>query len=229
MRYADRRIQAQGTIWKIDYSNRIVSSFNQDLGISLDRNVGKVKSWGIDGSIAFRPIPQMSVLALASFIDAELQENVEIGTATTANIPASLIFCGATPAAGVIAPTCAPTAGKMVAETPELQFGGRINYEVGPVEFGIQGKRVGKRFATDVNDVVVKGYTLVDFDARVNISKLGLTTLDRFRNTYFQVNVSNIFDEFYFGNLSTGIRAADAPSFAVGSPRRMMATLNFGL
>ena len=48
VRYTNSRIQAQGTLWKIDYSNRIVSSFNQDLGISLDRNVGKVKSWGVE-------------------------------------------------------------------------------------------------------------------------------------------------------------------------------------
>ena len=42
LRYTTGRIQAQLAGWKIDYSNRIVTSFNQDLGISIDRNVGKV-------------------------------------------------------------------------------------------------------------------------------------------------------------------------------------------
>ncbi len=59
VRYTDNKVQAQGTLWKIDYKNRIVSSFNPDLGISIDSNVGKVKSWGIDGSIAFKPIRQL--------------------------------------------------------------------------------------------------------------------------------------------------------------------------
>ena len=45
--------------------------------------------------------------------------------------------------------TCAPTKGQMVTETPQWQFGGRAQYEIGPVEFGVQAKRVGSRFATD--------------------------------------------------------------------------------
>jgi iron complex outermembrane receptor protein len=222
-RYTNGRVQAQGTVWKIDYSNRIVSSFNQDLGISLDRNVGKVNSWGLDGSVAFKPIPELSLLALASYIDTELQENVEIGSTTAATPPAGLIFCN-----GTSGTTCAPTRGKMVAETPKVQFGGRANLELGAVEFGIQGKRVGSRFATDVNDVKLKGYNLVDLDARLNLSRLGLG-LSGLGQTYLQANVINLFNEFYFGNISTAIRAADNPNFSVGAPRTFSLTLNVGI
>ena len=222
-RYTTRMIQAQATAWKIDYSNRIVSSFNQELGISIDRNVGKVDSWGIDGSIAIRPIRQVSLLALASYIDTKLQENVEIGTlAFGATLPVGTILCGTAPTAtsGPVT-TCAPTAGKMVAETPKFQFGGRANVEVGPVEFGIQAKRVGTRFATDTNDVKLKGYTLVDLDARVSMAQVGL---DR---SYFQLNVQNLLNERYFGNISTQINSAGNPNFSLGSPRSIMGTLNF--
>jgi iron complex outermembrane receptor protein len=230
-RYTTGKVQAQATVWKIDYSNRIVSSFNPDLGISLDRNVGEVKSKGIDGSIAFRPIRQVSLLALASYIKAELQENVEFGSVTfnaktpVTAPPAGLIFCeGAAPTATTpTVATCVPTAGRMVAETPKWQFGGRASAELGPVEFGIQGKRVGTRFATDANDVKVKGYTLVDLDARISAEPIGL------KNTFLQLNVNNVFDTFYFGNISTQINAAGNPNFSVGSPRTFMATLNFGI
>ena len=44
LRYTKSKVQAQATVWKIDYKNRIVTSFNPDLGISIDRNVGKVNS-----------------------------------------------------------------------------------------------------------------------------------------------------------------------------------------
>lgn len=230
-RYTNNRVQAQATLWKIDYSNRIVSSFDPDLGISLDRNVGVVKSKGFDGSIAFRPLRGVSLLALASYIDSKLQDNVQFGRVTfnpTAPVtapPVGLIFCeGAAPtAANPSVTTCVPTAGKMVAETPKWQFGGRGTVQLGPVGLGIQGKRVGARFATDANDVKSKGYTLVDLDARVSAEPVGL------RNTYLQFNVSNVFDTFYFGNISTQINASGNPSFAVGSPRTFMATLNFGL
>jgi iron complex outermembrane receptor protein len=41
-----------------------------------------------------------------------------------------------------------------------------------------------------------------------------------------QLNLQNVFDKFYFGNLSTQIRASDNPNFAVGSPRTFSATLD---
>jgi iron complex outermembrane recepter protein len=223
-RYTTGRIQAQLAGWKINYSNRIVTSFNQDLGISIDRNVGKVNTYGFDGSIAFRPIPPLTLLAIASYIHTELKDNIAIGLSTASALPAGLIFCsGTAPTGTTTAPTCAPTAGKVVAETPKWQFGGRVQYVAGPLEVGLQGKHVGPRFATDVNDVKVKGYNVVDMDARFDLDKLvGL------HQTYVQLNLQNVFDEFYFGNLSTQIRASDNPNFAVGSPRTFSATLNVG-
>jgi iron complex outermembrane recepter protein len=230
-RYTNNRVQAQATIWKIDYKNRIVSSFNPDLGISLDRNVGKVDSWGIDGSVAVRPIKQLSLLALASYIDTELKEDVVMGSQTfnpllpNAGPAAGLIFCDAAPTAGnPIVQTCAPTAGKMVTETPHWQFGGRANVELEAFEFGVQAKWVGSRFATDVNDVKVKGYTTVDLDARVKLGALS----ERLDKTYLQFNVINLFKADYFGNISTQINAGGNPNFAVGSPRTFVGTLNVG-
>jgi iron complex outermembrane receptor protein len=217
VRYTNRQIQAQATGWVINYSNRIVSSFNTDLGISIDRNVGKVKSYGADASLAYSPVEALTLYGFASYIRAELQDNVQIGT-----LPAGVTSCGSstTPAAG---PTiCAPTAGKMVAETPKWTFGGRAQTTLGPVDLGIQAKWVGDRFATDTNDVRVEGYETVDLDARLNLAQWGLD------KTYFQFNVINLFDKRYFGNISTQINAAGNPNFAVGAPRTIMGTLHVG-
>ncbi len=223
-RYTTGRVQAQIAGWKINYQNRIVTSFNQDLGISIDRNVGTVNTYGFDANVAFRPIRPLTVMALASYIHTELQDNIAIGTTTAATPPTGLIFCnGAPTTASPVAATCAPTQGKSVAETPKWQFGGRVEYDVGPFSLGVQGKHVGARFATDVNDVRVKGYNVVDLDAR-----FGLDDWLHTKGTYLQLNLQNVFDEFYFGNLSTQIRASDNPNFAVGSPRTFSATLNVG-
>ena len=222
VRYTTSRIQGQLAAWKIDYSNRIVTSFNQDLGISLDRNVGKVKTWGIDANVSVRPTPRLTLLALASYIKAELKDNIELGTSTAAALPQGLIFCsGTAPTGTTVATTCAPTAGKFVAETPKWQFGGRAEYRVGVVSVGVQGKHVGPRFATDVNDVKVKGYNVVDLDARI-----ALDDIVALKNATLQINAQNIFNTFYFGNLSTQIRASDNPNFAVASPRTISATVD---
>jgi outer membrane receptor protein involved in Fe transport len=44
-----------------------------------------------------------------------------------------------------------------------------------------------------------------------------------------QFNLQNVFNEFYFGNLTTQIRSSDNPNFAVGSPRTYSVSLNVGL
>jgi iron complex outermembrane receptor protein len=70
----------------------------------------------------------------------------------------------------------------------------------------------------------VKGYTIVDLDARANLDSILHT-----KGTYLQLNLQNLFDRFYFGNLSTQINAGGNPNYAVGSPRTFSATLNVGL
>lgn len=253
LRFINAMVQAQATLWKIDYSNRIVTSFDPLTNIAIDRNVGKVKSWGFDGSVGVSPIPQISILGLLSYTNAKLQDDVIVGgvnyvpvmipaTATSNQINATTAppaavgetyYCPGLPASlptasGVyVYNVCADTSGKFVVETPEWQFGGRIELDLKPVTLGIQAKRVGKRFATDVNDVVVKGYTVVDLDGRV-----GLPFIPGNR-TYLQVNVNNLLNERYFGNLSTTInaygRGSSAPRFTPVSGRSVLATINVGM
>ena len=66
VRYRRSNVQAQATAWLINYQNRIVSSFNPDLGLSVDRNVGKVESWGVDASVGWDVIPELSLFALGA-------------------------------------------------------------------------------------------------------------------------------------------------------------------
>ena len=211
VRYRRSNVQAQATAWMINYSNRIVSSFNPDLGISIDRNVGRVDSYGVDASIAWEPIPEISLYGMASYIHAELQENVQVGGAAG-------LDCGSSTTA--VPAGCAPTAGRMVPETPEWTFGGRAQLNLGPFTIGAQAKWVDERFATDVNDIVVDDYTVVDVDVRFDLASIGLP------ESYVQFNASNLFNERYFGNISTQINNAGNPNFSTGSPQTFMLTLN---
>jgi len=226
VRFTRSNVQAQLTGWNINYKNRILTSFDPELGISIDRNVGKVKSHGFEGSVAFKPIEPLTLYAFGSYINAEFAEDVQLGTTLA---PTG----GATIAAGT--PIFAPTKGRMVAETPKWQYGGRVQVELGPVEVGMQGKFVEDRFATDVNDVIVPSYALFDADARFNLRFVGL------ERTYLQLNLINVFDERYIGNISTQINAGQIcpvgatcgsntnnPSFTPGAPRTFLATLNIG-
>ena len=62
-----------------------------------------------------------------------------------------------------------------------------------------------------------------------------------FKKAYLQVNVDNLFNRFYLGNISTQINAGNLcptggtctanganPNFSLGSPRTVRATINVG-
>ena len=83
--------------------------------------------------------------------------------------------------------------------------------------------------------MISPAYTLVDLDARMSLKEWGL------KDTFIQFNVDNLFNEFYFGNLSTQINAGNIcptggtcaanganPNFSLGSPRTFRVTLNVG-
>lgn len=224
VRYTTGRVQAQATAWYIGYQNRIVTSFDQALGISVDRNVGKVKSYGMDANLAFKPVDAVTLYLFGSYNRSKLQQDIEIGTTTAGPVgqPQNITIF-------------APTSGKFVTETPKWTLGGRASVEFGPVSVGTQIKYVSSRFATDVNDVKSPSYTLVDLDARLSLEPYGL------KKTFFQLNVSNLFDKFYFGNISTQINHGNIcpagytcagnganPNFSVGSPRTILGTIQVG-
>ena len=197
LRWTSRTVQAQVTGWAINYENRIVTSFDPELGISVDRNVGKVESRGVDAFVAVQPIPQLVIYGMGSYTDATIQDDLLLGFVGTQGAT----FLATNPTFRTGDAIFAPTAGKQVTETPRWQFGGRVEGQLGPVTLGIQGKYVGDRFATDVNDVRVEDYTLFDLDARLDLSFIGLP------RTFIQLNVQNLFDEFWFGNIGTQVNA----------------------
>jgi iron complex outermembrane recepter protein len=229
VRYTTNRVQAQATVWMTNFKNRIVTSFDQVNSISVDRNIGTVKGKGVDVGIAIRPLDWFTFQGNASYNDSTLRDDIQVGV-----IPA----VGAIPAR----PLLLPTTGKRVVETPKWTLGYRASVEFGPVSAGLQVKYVSDRFATDLNDIKSQSYTTADFDARFELEQFGM------KNSWLQINVTNIFDRFYLANIGTQIAGTtniglvkvpdlaigatipggSAPNFSIGAPRTFSATLRFG-
>jgi iron complex outermembrane recepter protein len=219
VRYTNSRVQAQATLWKVDFKNRIVTSFDQINGISVDRNIGTVKGKGFDVGLAIRPLDFFTFQGNLSYNDTTLRDDIQVSSLITL-----------------------PTRGKQVVEQAKWVFGYRAEVEFGPVSAGLQMKYVGDRFATDLNDIKSEAYSTADFDARFDLEDFGL------KNSFFQINVTNIFDRFYLGNLGTqiagpannglvlvpglaanaAIPGGSAPSFGIGAPRTFTGTLRIG-
>jgi iron complex outermembrane receptor protein len=62
----------------------------------------------------------------------------------------------------------------------------------------LQGKRVGARFSTDLNDERAEPYTVFDLDLNYSFKMRG------FDSVQLQLNVINLTDEDYYGNISSG-------------------------
>lgn len=239
VRYRSGKLQIQTSIWYTSFKNRLASAFDRDLSITVYRNLGKVKKYGIDSSISYQPIPEVSFYGFGSYLKSEIADDIDAGSLCTAgNVTFNQLGCTA---AGQVA--FFQTKGKRESGAPIYTLGGRVEGRLGPVQAGVQVKRTGSRYINDQNIPVfqsvtiggvatpyqvygakVQGYTLVDLDLRLSLEWAGLN-----EKTYFQFNVTNLFDKLFVGGFDGGTTNAGSVPFAqIGAPRTFVGTLVVG-
>jgi len=191
---------ASAAIYYIDYSNRIVSSFDQTLGFSTDRNVGDVKVQGVDLQLGQRFGSAFTLTGSVAYNDSELQDDIP-----TSNPDAPI-----------------ETAGKTLVETPKWMYSARADIEVTDnLQVGLQGKRVDDRYATDLNDEVAPAYTVFDLDIAWSFQFRGI------KGGELRLNVMNLLDEDYLGSISSSTGGGSTAFYWLGAPRTLMGSVKF--
>ena len=244
LRYRSGNIQAQLSGWLTKFQNRLASAYDPELDQNVYRNLGNVDKYGVDGSVSYQPIPELAVYVFGSYLKSEIKNNLAIGE----NADGTAVF--------------AATAGQREGGSPKYSFGGTLRGELGPVELGITGKRTGPRNIFDTGAATYTGtfiptgavpsgtlgttarteifgksapaYWLVNLDASIDLDFAGLN------DTRFQLNVYNLFDQFYVGGFggglaqsatysrTTGVATYGSPGFVqIGAPRTVSGTLTF--
>ena len=244
LRYRSGNIQAQLSGWLTKFQNRSASAYDPELDQNVYRNLGNVDKYGVDGSVSYQPIPELAVYFFGSYLKSEIKNNLAIGE----NADGTAVF--------------AATAGEREGGSPKYSFGGTLRGELGPVELGITGKRTGPRNIFDTGAATYTGtfiptgavpsgtlgttarteifgksapaYWLVNLDASIDLDFAGLN------DTRFQLNVYNLFDQFYVGGFggglaqsatysrTTGVATYGSPGFVqIGAPRTVSGTLTF--
>ncbi|WP_425230621.1 TonB-dependent receptor [Sphingomonas sp.] len=254
LRYTSSRIQASVGPWYTRFQNRLAGAFDNDTQQTIYRNLGRVNKYGVDASIAYRPIREVLFYVYGSYLKSEIKNNVQIGVCSTT----TTVNC-----ATVGQPIYALTAGMRESAAPVYTVGGRVQATLGPIELGGQIKRTGRRYVNDQNlasfactaaplvntlcptaanttatftgtrgfqyqtyGPVASGYTVVDFDARVGLDWTGIGNT----KTYLQLNVVNAFNQYYVGGFSGGATTVfNQPFVQIGSPRAFIVSLNVGL
>lgn len=229
LRYASSNLQASVTGWYSQYKNRLVTAYDID-GNATDTNLGPVKKYGVDASIGYQPIPEVSLYAFGSYINSEIKEDA---TTSSSNCNAARQTAGVCyqVGTGATATYFYNTSGNRERGAAKWLVGGRAQANLGEVQFGAQAKYTGSRYLNDLNfsDLVYgakfKGYTVVDLDLRYSLEKLGLD------KSQIQLNVTNLFDKYYVGSFSGGLDTLPTSTSAFvnfGSPRAISATFIMG-
>lgn len=255
LRYRSSKIQAQVGPWYTRFQNRLASAYDVDTQQTIYRNLGRVDKYGVDGSVAYRPIKDLMFYVYGSYLKSDIKNNVEIGrcptTLTAANTTVNCTVAGA--------PILANTAGQRESGAPVYTFGGRIQGTLGPLELGIQGKRTGPRYLNDQNlpqiqctvalintvcptvanvpttftgtrGIAYEVYpektpAYTIFDLDARVN-MGFINPD-LSKVYFQLNVSNVFNKYYVGGFSGGQTVVTSVPFVqIGSPRAVIGSLN---
>lgn len=148
-RYQGGTVTASAALWYNQYENRIVTSLDQDLGVQVDRNIGKVNMMGVDAELGWRATEDLSLYASASYIESELESGIPGFVATTI--------------------------GKALVETPDWTYAARVQYSFNDfITAAIQGKYVGDRFSNDANTEIAPSYFVADANLIVDLKSLGL-------------------------------------------------------
>ncbi len=161
LRYRRANIQAQISGWYTHFTNRQAQAFDPELQASVFRNLGTVNKWGIDGSIAYEPVRQLTLYAFGSWNKSKIQDNIQVAQLPLVdplNPTGPRKTCDdATLTFAELARGCALTKGNRESGSPKYTYGVSAVGDLGPITLGIEAKRTGPRFIFDNNQAMFRG------------------------------------------------------------------------
>jgi len=237
VRYSTSKVQAALTGWYSKYHNRLVTAYDID-GNGTDTNLGPVEKYGVDASIAYKPIQQIELYLFGSYIKSKIEQDAITSRCSIDSDIELADLCYIDDGVAYLR-----TSGKRERGAPKYLYGGRVQGSFGDFTLGAQVKRTSSRYLNDINGEIqtavdstgatktifpgakFKGYTVVDLDVRYSLASAGL------ENTFVQLNISNLFDQYYVGSFSGGLDTLASSSSAFvnfGSPRAISASFVVG-
>lgn len=205
-RFTNEAWTFSGSVYYIDFKNRIARAYDPVSALSTDFNVGDVTTKGFEVESGYKINPNWSMYGSLSYTSSKMQNDLRTGVSTYE-----------------------ATADKQMPDTPEWLSGLRLSYNSGSWYGNVDAKFTGKNFSTLVNDETVDANTLVNTTVGYRFANTAFL-----KKPSIQFNVSNLFDQNYVRiNSSSGsqftTRAVGAggssPSYYVGAPRFMSITL----
>jgi iron complex outermembrane recepter protein len=197
-----------GSVFLVNFKNRIARSFDTASQTLTDYNVGDATMKGFELESGHKLNRNFALYGSLTYTDSNIKRDLQ----------------NALPPAAAEA-----TAGKQFPDTPKWMAAASLNYSEGPVFASVNAKYTGKAFSTLVNDEAMPSHTVFNLAAGYR-----LPTSTFFKNPLVRLNVSNLFNkEFVRINTPSGssftVRALGAggfaPSYYLSAPRFASVTL----
>ncbi|MFM5930393.1 MAG: TonB-dependent receptor [Novosphingobium sp.] len=267
LRYRSGMIQAQVSAYYNQFHNRSASAYDPEINQTVYRNLGDVKKYGVEALVSAQPVEWLTMGASASYMKSEIKDNIAVGEnadgtpiyALTAGkreagAPTSTIGLWARGTFGPVelGITAKRTGERYIYDTNEAVYLGTLLASGAKTCTGTTTitcvTPTGVPAATKIYDAKAAAYWMVNLDARVNLSFMGLND-----KTYLQLNVYNLFNQFYVGgfggnlnqtqtycattstsssnacfNVPAGLSAyGSVPFVQIGAPRTISGTVVF--
>jgi iron complex outermembrane receptor protein len=212
-RFANDKWTFSGSVYYVDFKNRIAQAWDGVALATIDYNVGNVTTKGFELETGRKLDNNWSLYGSLSYTDSKMQSDCQCTYSTIT----------------AIATVVEPTSGKQMPDTPKWMSGLRLGYNSGNWFGNADVKYTGSAYSTLVNDESVDPVTLVN-------ASIGYKFADTafMKKPKLMLNVTNLFDQNYLRiNSGSGSnftpRALGAngqpPSYYVSAPRFISVTL----
>lgn len=166
-RFYGERFGAAAMVYRSDYKNKQMSSYDDDLAMTTYVWIPKVRMRGANFETSYAFNERWKAYLAYAYTEAEVQS--------------SLVDTGDD---GIY-----PLKGKQLANTPRNIGSARLSWSNGEFWAALKAKYSGERYGDYMNTEKVGGYTTVGFNAGVHLPDIGF-----FRKPQLKLNLANVFD-----------------------------------
>ena len=206
-RYAGQDLSVSGSLFLVDFKNRIAAAYDPVNGTNTNYNVGDSAVRGFELESAWRFRPKWSLYGSLTYTRSRIDQDLQTGVSSYE-----------------------ATRGMQFPDVPLWMAGAALQFRDGAWSANLTAKYTGKRYSTLVNDEAIGGFTLVNVDAAYRLPDSTFL-----RDTTLHFNVYNLFNSDYaylnagsgagFTNRALGA-GGSAPSYYLGAPRSVSVRLS---
>ncbi len=208
-RLQSKETTLSGSVFVVNFKDRIAAAWDPVSQSSLDYNVGNVRMKGAEFEWAQKLNNQFSFYSSLTYTESLMKQDLKVSTTLTE-----------------------ATAGKQMPDTPRFMAAMALNYREGSWFGQLTGKHTGKAYSTLVNDQAMDAYALWNLAAGYKLPETGFfkspeirVNVDNLTNTAYKRISSPSGSSFTTRALALGSLAGSNPSYNIGAPRFASVTL----